>query len=67
MIKKVNGRSVNNAFVSSCTNYGHEAVKIIEKRSKELYIRFPSGKNVGDQPFSNIKYQPELDMSLLDG
>ena len=62
-IKKVNDRSGNPAWASSCNTYVEEALKVIEAHMKILNLAFTKSSRSATSPFGSIKYKYKLDVS----
>lgn len=52
-------------WASSSFKYAREATAVIKKRIKDMNLNFTKSAKAPRQPFSNIKYKPELDVTLL--
>ena len=62
--KKVTDRSGKQAWASSSDNYVKEATKVAFKRADLMGIKLDRKAKSPKNPFSNIKYRPELDVSV---
>ena len=64
-IKKVRDRTGKMAWASSSSKYVKEATAVIEQRMQDMNLSFTKTAKSPRQPFSNIKYRPELDTTAL--
>jgi len=64
-IKKVRDRTGKMAWASSSSKYVREATAVIETRMKEMNLTYTKSAKSPRQPFSNVKYRPELDVSVV--
>lgn len=68
-IQKVASRSQGECWGMSCEQYVRDAIKHVKERLKQDGYEF--NKKLSDtryspqQPFSNLKYRPELDVSII--
>ena len=62
-VKLVKDRSGNRAYATSSDDYIKEAIKVVEQRMKELSLNFTKSAKAAQNPFSNVKYRPELDVT----
>ena len=62
-VKQVLDRKGKLAYATSCTNYVHEAVKVVERRMQDFDFTFYKSAKNPNQPFISLKYKPELDIS----
>ena len=62
-IKKTTDRRGQPAWASSSNKYVAEAINVVNNRMKALNIAFTKKAKHPMNPFSNIKYRPEMDMS----
>ena len=61
--KRVTNRSGGKCWASSCNRYVKEAVGIVFERQSSMNIKLTRFSKSPDNPFSNIKYRPELDLT----
>ena len=61
--KKVTDRSGKQAWASSSDKYVKEAVEVAFTRARAMNLKLQSCTKSPTNPFSNIKYRPELDVS----
>ena len=62
-VKRVTDRQGKSAYATSCTNYVDEVVKVVESRMQDFDFTFYKSAKNPSQPFSYLKYNPELDIS----
>ena len=62
-VKLVKDRSGNRAYATSSDDYIKEAIKNVEQRMKELFLNFTKSAKAVQNPFSNVKYRPKLDVT----
>ena len=62
-IKKTNDRCGKPAWVSSSNKYVKEAINVVDSRMNDLNIAFTKSAKHPMNPFSNVKYRPEMDIS----
>ena len=62
-VKLVKDRSGNRAYATSSDDYIKEAIKVVEQRMKELYLNFTKSAKAAQNPCSNVKYRPKLDVT----
>ena len=63
--KKVTNCSGVKCWSSSCNKYVKEAVATVLEFQSSLGLKLTQFKKSPENPFSNIKYRPELDVSRL--
>ena len=63
--KKVTNRQGRSCWASSCNKYVREAVSIVFDRQSAMGIKLSKYNKSPKNPFSNLQYRPELDMSRL--
>ena len=62
-VKRVPDRTGKLAYATSSNKYVREATAVVEKRMKELNLSFTKSAKSPQNPFSNSKYKPELDLT----
>jgi len=62
-IKKTNDRCGKPAWASSSNKYVKEAINVVNSRMNDLNIAFTKSAKHPMNPFSNVKYRPEMDIS----
>ena len=62
-VKLVKDRSGDRAYADTSDDYIKKASKVIEQRMKELSPNFTKSAKAAQNPFSNVKYRPELDVT----
>jgi len=62
-IKMTKSRTGSPCYSISCNKYCQEAVKTVFNRMREVNLKLNIGKASPENPFSNLKYKPELDMT----
>ena len=62
-VKLVRDRSGNRLYATSSDDYIKEAIKAVEQRMEELSLNFTKSAKAAQNPFSNFKYRPELDVT----
>lgn len=64
-IKKTKSRTGSTCYAMGCRKYCQDAVKTIFDRMRKLDLKLNIGKASPENPFSNLKYKPELDTTSL--
>ena len=62
-VKLVKDRSGDRAYADTSDDYIKKASKVIEQRMKELSPNFTKSAKAAQNPFSKVKYRPELDVT----
>jgi len=62
-VKLVNDRSGNRAYATSSDDYIKDAIKVVEQRMIDISLNFTKSDKAAQNPFSNVKYRPELDVT----
>ena len=62
-VRLVNDRSGNRAYATSSDDYIKEAIKVVEQRMIDLSLSFTKSAKAAQNPFINVKYRPELDVT----
>ena len=62
-VRLVNDRSGNRAYATSSDDYIKDAIKVVEQRMIDISLNFTKSDKAAQNPFSNVKYRPELDVT----